>query len=233
MPDFVGYYRVSTRKQGSSGLGLDAQKQAVEAYVASVGGRLVGAFSEVESGGSDERPELDRATAFARQKKAMLVIAKLDRLARKVGFIAKLIDSGLDFVAADMPHANKLTIHIIAAVAEYEREVIADRTRASLARAKARGVRLGNPQASLQSARASEIAKKNADAFALRIFPQIDAVRAHGIRSLARIAVVLNEYGVKTQRGREWTAQGVKNVIGRAEALGSRGETGAKKNDKI
>src|SRR5690606_14060816 len=121
-----------------SGLGLAAQQQAVEAYVKSVGGALIAAFDEVESAGDDARPQLASAVAYARQKKAMLVIAKLDRLARSVSFIASLMNSGLEFVAADMPQANRLTIHIIAAVAEYEREIISRRTKEALAKAKER-----------------------------------------------------------------------------------------------
>ncbi len=130
-------------------MGLEAQKAAVHAHDQQVGGNLVGEFTEIESGALDERTELTLALKLCRTQKALLVIAKLDRLARSVHFIAQLLNSGVEFVAADMPHANKLTIHIIAAVAEYEREVIAQRTKAALAAAKVRRVKLGNPRAAL------------------------------------------------------------------------------------
>lgn len=230
MADFVGYYRVSTQKQGLSGLGLEAQQMSVKGYVESVQGRLIQAFTEVESGSVDARPELECAIAYAKKHKAVLVVAKLDRLARRISVIAKLVESGLDFVAADMPHANRLTIHIIAAVAEYEREVIGQRTKAALARAKAKGKRLGNPQVHLVAPKGVQVAKKRADEFARRIIPQIEAVRDQGITSYSRIALILNEYGVKTQRGKSWTAQGVKNVIARAAELESRHETSSAQN---
>ncbi len=140
----VTYLRVSTDRQGQSGLGLDAQRAAVAAYVA--GRPVLGEFVEVESGRKDDRPQLAAALALCRQRRAVLVIAKLDRLARSVAFISNLMASGVEFVAADMPQANRLTVHILAAVAEHEREMISQRTKAALAAAKARGTRLGNPR---------------------------------------------------------------------------------------
>src|SRR5437870_2412558 len=143
---FIAYYRVSTDRQGRSGLGLDAQRKAVEDYLN--GGRwtLVDHFTEVESGKRSDRPELDKALAACKRHKAKLVIAKLDRLSRNLAFIATLMDSGVEFIAVDNPHANKLTIHILAAVAQHEREMISARTSAALKAAKARGKRLGNPR---------------------------------------------------------------------------------------
>src|SRR2546428_4213436 len=140
---FVAYFRVSTDKQGKSGLGLEAQREAVLTYLD--GGRwsLVQEFVEVESGKRNDRPELTAALAACKKHKAKLVIAKLDRLSRNLAFIATLMDSGVEFVAVDNPHANRLTLHILAAVAEHERHMIADRTKAALQAAKARGIRLG------------------------------------------------------------------------------------------
>src|SRR6516162_418624 len=142
---FVSYLRVSTVRQGKSGLGLEAQRKAVRDYLDGGNWQLVQEFVEVESGRHSERPQLAAALAACKKHKARLVIAKLDRLSRNLAFIATLMESGVEFIAADMPFANKLTIHILAAVAEHEREAISERTKAALAAAKARGTRLGNP----------------------------------------------------------------------------------------
>ena len=150
IPPLVANYRVSTERQGQSGLGLDAQRSAVAAYAA--GRDLLGEFVEVESGRKDNRPQLAAALALCRQKRAVLVIAKLDRLARSVAFISNLMESGVEFVAVDMPQANRLTLHILAAVAEHEREMISQRTRSALAAAKVRGIRLGNPRPDMAKA---------------------------------------------------------------------------------
>src|SRR5262249_9460343 len=143
---FVAYYRVSTDKQGKSGLGLEAQRKAVLDYLNGGTWHLVGEFTEIESGKRNERPELVKALAACKRNKAKLVIAKLDRLSRNLAFIATLMDSGVEFVAVDNPHANKLTVHILAAVAQHECEMIAQRTKDALQAAKARGVVLGNPR---------------------------------------------------------------------------------------
>jgi DNA invertase Pin-like site-specific DNA recombinase len=142
---FPPYYRVSTTQQGASGLGLDAQREAVARHVAGAQGTIVAEFQEIESGKRNDRPQIAAALAACRWRRATLVIAKLDRLARNVHFISSLMESGVDFVACDNPHATRLTIHILAAVAEHEREMISQRTIAALAAAKARGVKLGNP----------------------------------------------------------------------------------------
>src|SRR5438477_9726116 len=144
---FVAYYRVSTARQGQSGLGLDAQRQAVCDYLAGqAGSQLIAEFTEIESGKRNNRPELEAALAMCKRAKATLVIAKLDRLARNLAFIANLMESGVDFLATDNPHATKLMVHMLAAFAEHEREQISARTKAALAAAKARGVRLGYPR---------------------------------------------------------------------------------------
>src|SRR5262249_22323984 len=141
---FIAYFRVSTDRQGKSGLGLDAQRESVRGYVAGHGS-IAEEFTEIESGKKNERPQLALALAACRKYRAVLVIARLDRLARNLAFIANLMESGVDFVAVDMLQANRLTLHIIAAVAEDEGKRISTRTRDALAAAKKRGIRLGNP----------------------------------------------------------------------------------------
>src|SRR5881392_1771608 len=160
---FIAYFRVSTDRQGKSGLGLDAQREAVMNYLN--GGRwtLVDEFTEVESGKRNDRPELVKALAACKKQKAKLVIAKLDRLSRNLAFIATLMDSGVEFIAVDNPHANKLTVHILAAVAQHEREIISARTSAALQAAKARGKHLGNPKLSQARRNAVAANKEKAD----------------------------------------------------------------------
>src|SRR5262249_29400720 len=140
---FIAYFRVSTDRQGRSGLGLDAQREAVLRHVGSNRGELIDEFCEIESGKRNDRPQLSAAIAATKKAKATLIIAKLDRLARNVHFVSGLMESGVDFVAADNPHANKLMVHMLAAFAEHEREQISQRTKDALAAAKARGIRLG------------------------------------------------------------------------------------------
>jgi DNA invertase Pin-like site-specific DNA recombinase len=208
LPALVAYYRVSTERQGQSGLGLDAQRAAVEAYAASRS--FLGEFVEIESGRKDNRPQLAAALALCRQKRAMLVIAKLDRLARSVAFISNLMESGVEFVAVDMPQANRLTLHILAAVAEHEREMISQRTRAALAVAKARGIRLGNPRPDLL--KTGTAASAIAAGFRAEVMPTVQALQAEG-RSLRGIANVLNAKGVRTSRGRSWHAASVRSLL--------------------
>ncbi|MGO9048939.1 MAG: recombinase family protein [Xanthobacteraceae bacterium] len=204
---FIAYYRVSTDRQGRSGLGLEAQREAVQRYLASVGGNLIGEFTEVETGKRNDRPELQKALAACRRRRgARLVIAKLDRLSRNVAFIATMMDSAVEFVACDNPNATRLTLHILAAVAEHEREMISARTKAALAAAKARGKKLGRYGAEHLSGanRAAAI------------------VRADGLRpilaelagkSTRQIAAELTERGISTPRGGRWHAQSVANVL--------------------
>ena len=210
---FVAYYRVSTERQGQSGLGLDAQKAAVAAYMRGLG-ELEAEFVEVESGRKDDRPQLAAALALCRAKSGrVLVIAKLDRLARSVAFISNLMESGVAFVAVDMPHANKLTMHVLAAVAEHEREMISHRTKAALAAAKARGTRLGNPRpdtARMRSAVAERVAS-----FRAGVLPTIQALQAEG-HSLRGIVAELNARGIKAPRGGSWHPAGLRPYLSEA-----------------
>jgi DNA invertase Pin-like site-specific DNA recombinase len=202
---FVAYFRVSTDKQGKSGLGLEAQRKAVLDYLNAGRWSVVEEFIEVESGKHNERPQLTAALAACKRHKAKLVIAKLDRLSRNLAFIAALMESGIEFVAVDMPFANKLTIHILAAVAEHEREMISQRTKAALAAAKARGTRLGNPQLAKVAKRGVAAVKANARRFAANVRPIIDEIIAAGATSHNAIAAKLNERNVRTARGGAWT----------------------------
>jgi DNA invertase Pin-like site-specific DNA recombinase len=201
---FIAYFRVSTDRQGKSGLGLAAQREAVMSYLD--GGRwaLVDEFTEIESGKRNDRPELVKALAACKRQKAKLVIAKLDRLSRNLAFIATLMDSGAEFVAVDNPHANKLTIHILAAVAQHEREIISARTSAALKAAKARGKRLGNPR--LSEARRHATAAR----------PVIREIQRSGIQSLRGIARALAARGIPTARGGAWTPVQVSDILRRA-----------------
>ena len=209
MPEFVAYYRVSTARQGQSGLGLEAQRSAVAAYVRARG-ELAGEFTEVESGRKTDRPQLAAALTACRRKRAILVIAKLDRLARNVAFVANLMEGGAEFVAVDMPEANRLTLHVMAAFAEHEREAISRRTRDALAAAKARGVRLGNPRPDV--AKASAKAADRAATFRAGMLPLVRKLRQDGL-SLRAIADELNARSKPTLNGRFWQANTVRCVL--------------------
>lgn len=206
---FVAYYRVSTDRQGQSGLGLEAQQEAVQRYVGIENGDLIETFTEIESGKRKNRPQLTAAISLCRRKKATLVIAKLDRLARNVHFVSGLMESGVDFVATDNPHANRLMVHMLAAFAEHEREMISTRTKDALAAAKARGVRLGI--AGKQRAREN---KEAADAFAEKMAPILDSLRIHdGLTGYEEMARALNELRIPTARGGHWHRMTVKRLL--------------------
>jgi DNA invertase Pin-like site-specific DNA recombinase len=221
---FIAYYRVSTKKQGQSGLGLEAQKDAVADYLNGGRWKLVAEFIEVESGKKADRPELAKALAMCRLRGATLVVAKLDRLARNVHFLSGLMESKVEFVAADMPQANTLTIHVLAAVAEAEAKAISARTKAALKAAKARGVVLGGNSENVLRAhkkgnRASIKARRAlAQERAADLMPIIEAVRADGASSLREIASALTERGIPAPRGGEWSAVQVQRVLKAAEA---------------
>lgn len=217
---FVSYFRVSTKRQGESGLGLEAQREAVSRFVGE--GQIVASFEEVESGGRADRPALRDALRACKLHSATLVIAKLDRLARNVHFISGLMESGVDFVAVDNPHATRLTINIMAAVAEEERRLISERTRAALSAARARGVQLGNPRGAETLASHGERARERslvvrqdgARSHATLVHREIAALRAKGATSLREIASGLNALGVDTPRaGGSWSAGQVRRVL--------------------
>jgi len=220
---FVAYYRVSTARQGRSGLGLDAQRDAVESYLNSEDGELVDSFVEVESGRKDDRPQLEAALSACRVHHATLIIAKLDRLARNVEFIARLMNSNVEFMATDMPKANRLTVHIMAAMAEHEREMISARTKAALAQAKARGVKLGGDRGNIHkhskrgARRSAERRMAAADSRAADLAPLIEELRNKGAHTLTAIADELNRKGVKTPRGGEWSRSQVRSLLMRIE----------------
>ncbi|ADW67346.1 recombinase family protein [Granulicella tundricola] len=223
---FISYLRVSTARQGASGLGLEAQREAVSRYLN--GGRwtLVQEVMEVESGKRNDRPAIAEALRLCRLHKATLVIAKLDRLARNVHFISSLMKTGVDFIACDFPEANRLTVHILAAVAEHEATMISARTKAALEVAKERGVTLGGMRGNLgrmasmashgtqRSAivRADRASKRSAD-----LLPVINELQRGGLRTLREIAEGLNSAGISTARGGKWSATQVMREL-RSEA---------------
>jgi len=224
----VAYHRVSTVRQGASGHGLEAQASAISDYVRSKGAVLVGSFTEVESGKRSDRPELAKALHLAKVTGATLVIAKLDRLSRNAAFLLALRDSGVKFIAADMPEANDLTVGIMALVAEQEREAISRRTREALVAAKTRGRKLGNPNGAAALRRAAKgtaaslrSIQDDADCHAANLAPVIAALRAEGITSLEAIAQALSERGILTPRGGRWHKSSVRNLLGRLERLDS------------
>jgi DNA invertase Pin-like site-specific DNA recombinase len=217
-PKFIAYYRVSTDRQGRSGLGLEAQQQAVCDFLAGRG-KLIESFTEIESGRKKDRPQLAAALDTCRRYKAILVIAKLDRLARNVYFISGLMESRVEFVAVDMPQANRLTIHILAAVAEHEREMISQRTKAALRAAKIRGVKLGSSQPKKGAAIRSQMLRYKADRFTANTRPIIDGLQAQGITGYRAISRALNARGIQTANGRQWHPTTVKNLLKRVTGL--------------
>jgi DNA invertase Pin-like site-specific DNA recombinase len=218
----VTYYRVSTTKQGRSGLGLEAQRHAVERYLATGGWALIGEFVEVESGKLNKRPQLEAALAQCELTGATLIVAKLDRLSRNVAFLAALQDSGTKFVAADMPEANELTIHIMAAVAQAERKAISQRTKEALAAARARGVVLGGRRSNSHDLRhgpaaSAAIRTRTAQERAHKVARQIEALRMQGHLSLRQLAAALTEKGITAPRGGGWSAAQVRTVLRRCD----------------
>jgi DNA invertase Pin-like site-specific DNA recombinase len=217
---FVAYYRVSTAKQGASGLGLEAQREAVRAFLNGGSWTLAAEFTEVESGKLNDRPELAKALQACRVYGAKLVIAKLDRLSRDAHFLLGLEKAGVDFVAADIPMANRLTVGIMAMVADEERRMISARTKAALAAAKARGKKLGGNRGVMLTETAREAGRavraSRADARAADLAPVIAELRERGVTTLNGIAQALTERGIPTPRGRSaWSAVQVSRVTAR------------------
>ena len=237
----VAYYRVSTETQGRSGLGLEAQREAVQVLCQQRSWEIVAQFTEVESGKRDDRPELLAALKRAKVTGARLVIAKLDRLSRNVAFLAQLQDSGSKFTAADMPEADEFTVHILAAVAQRERKLTSDRTKAALAAAKVRaaaagvgkkadgtawktGARLGNPNGAAALKRAGKgtgaalkAVRENAACRAAEYAETIADIRSGGANSLPTIASELNARGIVTARGGRWHPSSVRNLLARLD----------------
>ena len=217
----VSYLRVSTARQGASGLGLEAQRAAVQRFAAADGHDIVAEYVEVESGRKADRPQLAAALGICRLHRATLVIAKLDRLARNVAFIAGLMDGNVEFVACDMPHANRLTLHMMAAMAEHEREMISQRTKAALAAAKARGTKLGNPNGAIHlrsyahaaAAVSSAVRSNQVASRAGAMMPLIKASQDRGVVSARAIALELNARGMPSPRGGTWSQQSVRRLL--------------------
>lgn len=219
MTNYIAYYRVSTKGQGRSGLGLEAQQQAVRSFLKD-GYALRAEFTEVESGKRNTRPQLTAAIDQAQRIGATLLIAKLDRLSRNASFIFALRDSGVKFVAADMPDANHLTVGILAVIADHERQAISDRTKAALSALKARGVQLGSPQNLTPAAREKATASLTRNAYN---HPQNKRAGAYALllhqqgKTLSGIAAELNTNGFTTRRGKQFQATQVKRLIERYE----------------
>ena len=210
---YIGYLRVSTDRQAASGLGLEAQRIAIEQYSANQGIPIGQTFVETESGKLKDRPKLNEALSLCRKHKATLLIAKLDRLARNVAFVSTLMETGVEFVAVDAPYANRLMVHIMSAFAQYEREQISERTKAALAAAKARGVVLGRNGAIL-----GQLRKVEADRFAKMLQPYIIQACHKNCRSLREISSYLNTSHITPPGGGLWHPNSVRRLLARIEA---------------
>ena len=208
MTQYIAYYRVSTKRQGQSGLGLEAQQALVQPYADGI----LHSFTEVESGKVDARPQLDAALAMCRETGASILIAKIDRLSRDAAFLLTLRKAGVDIVAADMPNAGTLEFGVRAVVAQHEREEISKRTKDALAAAKARGVKLGCPNPRAGGLASGAARREKQQAVAKQAMPIISALRDAGA-SLRAIAGKLNDAGIPTALGGKWYAASVSNII--------------------
>jgi DNA invertase Pin-like site-specific DNA recombinase len=206
---FIAYLRVSTQRQGQSGLGLEAQRQAVERHAARASEPILGTFTEIESGAQKDRPELAAALRECRRAKSVLLIARLDRLSRSLSFIAQLLEAGVEIRAADMPEANRMMLQMLAVFAEHERRLISERTRAALAAAKIRGVELG-----VNGKRIAGLNRDEAIVFAQSMGPIVLPLAAKGM-SLRSIADELNANGLVSREGGKWRPGSVARVLSR------------------
>ncbi|QIH39122.1 recombinase family protein [Flavobacterium sp. Sr18] len=223
MKKFVAYYRVSRKEQGISGLGLSAQKSSVEKYVTSQDGTIVKSFTEIETGTNKrERIEIHKAIQLAKNEGAILIIAKLDRLARNVSFVSSLMDAGIEFLAVDMPSANNFTIHIFSALAEQEAKLISSRTKLALAELKKKGVKLGNPQNLTSEARAKGVDKIKENAINNDRNRQAQSIILNCKEkemSYRQIADYLNQLNFKTRYGNKFYAPTVLQLYNRTNLL--------------
>jgi len=210
---FVAYYRVSTQRQGQSGLGLDAQRNSVLGFIRDRS--LIGEFKDIETGKNDNRPELLKAIAKVKETNSTLVIAKLDRLSRNLTFISTLMDAKIRFVCCDLPDANELTIHIFGALAQWERKRISERTKDALSQLKKRGIKLGRPENfTVESRKMGSIKMKEkakSDPNNIKATKMISLLSSTG-RTLREIASELNEYGFTTSRGLNFSAEQVRRL---------------------
>jgi DNA invertase Pin-like site-specific DNA recombinase len=217
MKSFVLYRRVSTTRQGQSGLGLESQDETVRRYVQGQNGTVVGEFVEVESGKKTdtERPQLANALLECRRRKATLVVAKLDRLSRNAEFLLRLQNGNVDFVCCDCPNVDRFTVGILALVAQRERELISERTKSALAQAKKRGVQLGTKNPNRQVRLMMEGYRRQKEEFVSKVTPIIDEIKKSGVKTLSEIALCLTRRGIPTRNGKSvWFPSTVKTVVG-------------------
>lgn len=213
---YVTYYRVSTQRQGQSGLGLEAQRSAVQAFLA--GKEIIAEFTEIESGRKTDRPQLAAALALAKKQKATLVIAKLDRLARNVHFISGLLESNVQFVAADMPEADRTFLQMAAVFAEWEAKKISERTKSALAAAKARGTVLGSPTPHIGSKAGLKVISDRCDAYVKKVSPSLQDIVSRVGTNLRTVAAELQVRGIKTARGSDiWHPAQVGKLLRRVQ----------------
>jgi DNA invertase Pin-like site-specific DNA recombinase len=216
----LAYYRVSTVRQGESGLGLEAQRKTVRRFSASRGMEIVGHFAEVESGKVNDRPQLAAAIATAKKKGATLLVSKLDRLSRSALYLLQLIDRAeVEFICCDLPECSRLTLSLFAVLAEHERTLISQRTKAALAAAKARGTKLGSSHPSRDVSRQVRLMiqgyNRDRQLFLRRVRPIIDEIKASGVKTLSEIALCLTRRGIPTRTGKSvWFPSTVKTVVG-------------------
>lgn len=232
---FISYIRVSTQAQQSSGLGLEAQRQAILNHLNGGNWKLIKEYIETESGRKNDRPELLKALAHCKRIKATLIISRLDRLSRSVSFLANLMESDVDFIALDAPYANKFMLHVLSAVAQHEAEVTSQRTKDALAAAKARGVKLGNPHGfskvrrNTDPSKATQKRMETAKAYSERMYPIVKQFIDDG-RSLRWIAEEMEKQKELTPRGGErWSAMTVKLILDRVEKKNKREKEGEEK----